>query len=283
MVCLNISKLSEFVRELHLINKAPLKQELSECLHDIDSIIKKHLPKSGHKNNKDSIGAILFDMFEGIVGEPFNLEELENLQEEGDYRFSNKIPPGFYDVGKDTSYSYNGLNIDAKYGDLILWKQLISYATKEKKPLILVTADTKPDWQSKDFDRVRPELITEFKIKSGQNFYALTLPNFERYFGKHLDRKLSEETTSEIKELNKKDKVGWLDEILMAFEHYKRPLSLKEIYNFVYDNSSRNFPATWDIIIRRTIYNHCSDVMAYLGKRDLFKQLESGKYELRKM
>lgn len=140
----------------------------------------------------------------------------------------------------------------------------------------------KTDWQSKEFLRVKPELITEFKLKTGQDFFALTLPDFQRHFGAKLKHKLSKKTTKEIAELTKKDSTGWLDDILSAFRHFERPLTLKEIYDYIMRNSDRDFPPSWNVIIRRTIYNHCSDVKAFLGKKDLFKKLGSGLFELRK-
>jgi hypothetical protein len=260
----------------------PLKIELGEHFHAIDNVIKKHSPKNSSHKTKDSVSQVLFDIFDGKVGEPYTKEQMSEVESDADYRFKNKIPPGFDDSGKDESYSFNGINISAKYGDYILWRQLIEYAKKRNKTVILVTADTKPDWQSKDFNRVRPELITEFKLKTKQDFYALTLNEFEYRFGTHLQRNLSLESTSQIKELNKRDNAGWLEDILGSFHHFSRQLTLKEIYTDVKKNSKREeFPPTWETIIRRTIYNHCSDVTAYLGKEDFFQQIESGVYKLR--
>lgn len=260
----------------------PLKVELGEHLHNIHNIIKKHSPKAHETKQKDVIGQKLFELFEGRVGDSFTQTQMSEVEEEANYRFAHNIPPGYDDSAKEESYSYNGVSISTKFGDFILWKQLIEYAKHKKRTTILVTADVKPDWQSKDFERVRPELITEFKLKTNQNFYALTLPDFERHFRKQLTRNLSPDSKSQIRELNRKDNAGWLDDIKSAFSDYSVELSLKEIYSHVEATSQRDeFPPTWHTIIRRTIYNHCSDLSAFLGKDDVFKQIRSGVYKLR--
>lgn len=259
----------------------PLKRELGAHFHEIDIVIKKHLPKNNRKL-KDSLGHEIFEVFEGKVGVPYTKEQMLEVEAEAEYRFSNKIPPGFEDNGKEEAYSFNGISIKNKYGDYILWKQLIDRANEKNKTVILVTADTKPDWQSKEYGRVRPELITEFNLKTGQKFYSFTLPAFEHQFRKQLKRNLSFESKTSIQELNKRDNSGWLDDIFAAFHHYSKALTLKEIYSYVKENSEREeFPPTWETVIRRTIYNHCSDVTAYLGRGDFFQQVESGVYKMR--
>lgn len=226
---------------------------------------------------------MIFEIFDGIVGESFTEDEIGFIEAEAAHRFLNNIPPGFQDDGKDITYSYCGTKISAKYGDYILWKQLLRKAESEKLPVILVTGDIKEDWQSSEFSRVRPELITEFRLKTGQDFYALTLPDFQRHFDTKLKQKLSEVSKREIIDLANKDSAGWLDEILNAFNSEEKPLTLNEVYDYILANSNRELPPSWDVIIRRTIYNHCSDVSAYLGKKDYFARVSSGLYKLRQI
>lgn len=263
--------------ELH-----PLKKELLSHFSDIDKIIKSHLPKATNSRSVDSVVKVVYELFDEIVGDSYSDEEMEVIEKDAQHRYLHNIPPGFEDEGKSSVYSYAGIKVNAKYGDFILWKQLIDKAMLEKITVVLVTGDVKGDWQSKEYGRVRPELITEFKMKTGQDFFALTLPNFQRLFGSKLKHKLSKQTTSEITQLTKKDSKGWLVEVLAAFHHYDKALTLKEVNDYIIQNSDRDFPPTWDAIIRKTIYNHCSDVKLFLGKKDLFKRLEAGLYELRK-
>ncbi|SBS27245.1 hypothetical protein MSP8887_00585 [Marinomonas spartinae] len=283
------NKFKSFKKDLEGVSKIggkkselfSLKSELSQDFESINEIIKSHLPKKSSSNKVDVVIKKIYDLFDGNVGDSYNSSVMEEIELEGEYRYKHGIPPGFEDDSKSTIYSYSGIKVNAKYGDLILWKQLIDKAKEDDISVVFVSGDVKGDWQCKDFLRVKPELITEFKLKTKKEFYALTLTDFQRFFYDKLNYKLSKETTEEIKELTKSDSVGWLDEVLSAFYYFNRSLTLKEIYEYIAINSDRDFPPSWDSIIRRTIYNHCSDLKAYLGKNDYFRKLESGKYELR--
>lgn len=82
------------------------------------------------------------------------------------------------------------------------------------------------------------------------------------------------------------DTIKWLDIIIQALKQLGGRGQLTQIYDeckdlvmlFYPDKKSNN---AMDSTIRRTIYQHSSDVTAYLGKEDLFHQVDSGVWELR--
>lgn len=88
--------------------------------------------------------------FQGKVGESFSEEDLKGVYREGEERYKNKVPPGFNDSKKDNepSYSYNGIEYKRKFGDFILWKQMIEKAKSDKniENIIFITDDEKDDW-----------------------------------------------------------------------------------------------------------------------------------------
>jgi hypothetical protein len=284
-----VTKFKSFKKEIEGLAKIgdqnseiqPLKKELAAKFDEINNIITAHLPPKKSDFKTDNVIKEVYELFDGIVGDSYSKIEMEGIEEEGLYRYKYGIPPGFEDEQKEQVNSYSGIKISSKYGDFILWKQLIDQAIRDELTVILVTGDAKSDWISKEFSRVRPELITEFRLKTGQDFYALKLEDFQRHFKDKLTLILSEQTKTEIKELTKNDNKSWLGDIFDAFSHFERALTLKEIYEYIYENSGRSFPPSWEVIIRRTIYNHCSEVMAYLGKNDYFEKLDSGMYKLR--
>ncbi|AJE18208.1 hypothetical protein NELON_04415 [Neisseria elongata subsp. glycolytica ATCC 29315] len=97
----------------------------------------------------DSIREKIDDCFKGKVGSPFSQEDLEKIYEDGEKRYENKIPPGFKDNNKNSStdYFYKGVEYKRKFGDLILWKQIIEKAKDENiKNVIFITDDEKEDW-----------------------------------------------------------------------------------------------------------------------------------------
>jgi len=90
-------------------------------------------------NGDDEILAKLTDLFIapttlGIASTP---EELVAFYDEGKERFEREVPPGYCDMGKPEPN---------RYGDLVIWLQLIGEAKARAKPLILVTNDQKEDW-----------------------------------------------------------------------------------------------------------------------------------------
>ena len=119
---------------------------------------------------------LLTDLFEGRVGEKWQPDQLKVLKREGEERYANKIPPGYRDSGKDAGQY-------GKFGDLIIWKDMIGKAKKEQCPVIFISDDAKDDWwwihQGEKLGP-RPELIQEFKACSGQSFHIYQLTQFLR-------------------------------------------------------------------------------------------------------
>jgi len=107
----------------------------------------------------------------GQILEPFSQLELYRLCETGRKRYDKSIPPGYKDNNKD------GIR---KYGDYIWWSQILQYAKREKRNIILVTDDVKSDWWNKKEDgsiELREELFDEFR-KTKQNIYPFVSNDF---------------------------------------------------------------------------------------------------------
>lgn len=108
------------------------------------------------------------------VGREYTFDELMDIAVEGEKRFIAKIPPGFMDVTNKEGIQ--------KYGDLIIWSQIIEIAKIKQRPVIFILNDNKPDWCYKDdrggIDRPRHELIKEMKDKSNMRFWMYNLNQF---------------------------------------------------------------------------------------------------------
>ncbi len=117
------------------------------------------------------------ELFAGRVGAKPTEERLTTIRKEGEERYAKKIPPGFEDAKK------SGDGGD-KYGDLIIWKEMIEKAKAEKRPIIFVTDDGKSDWwhihQGKKLGP-HPYLVEEFLAATAQQFHIYELPQFLRY------------------------------------------------------------------------------------------------------
>lgn len=150
------------------------------------------LPEDGAPGDVDPIRDQLTELFEGRVGQGYSAERLEALYREGSDRFERKIPPGYADSGKD------GVR---KYGDFIIWMQLIDRARETKKPIIFVTDDEKEDWWFITSGKTilpRPELVEEMWQKAGVRFYMYGSERFVEQASSRYGRKLPDEAAEEM-------------------------------------------------------------------------------------
>lgn len=145
---------------------------------------------TGNDSTKDKIAKI----FDGKVWECLPSELMKNICEEGKERFSNKIPPGYKDHNK---------NGEDKYGDLIIWKEIISWAKKNKKPIIFITNDEKEDWIFECHGQTigpHQEMISEFNRETnGQKLLIYNLYTFLRLSNIKLNIKINKESVEELK------------------------------------------------------------------------------------
>jgi hypothetical protein len=117
------------------------------------------------------------ELFAGRVGAKPTEECLAAIRKEGEERYAKKIPPGFEDAKK-------GADGGDKFGDLIIWKEMIEKAKAEKRPIIFVTDDGKSDWWHIHHGKKlgpHPHLVEEFLAATNQEFHIYELPQFLRY------------------------------------------------------------------------------------------------------
>lgn len=159
----------------------------SQNRHDIDMVA---------ASTNDGILEEITKLFEGKVGEPFDAEALTALYKEGADRYEKSVPPGFKDASKPEP---------GRYGDLVLWKQILQHAGAVNKPAIFVTDDQKEDWwYTVDSFRhgPRPELVEEYFVASGERIHFMTTDRFLEFARSQIDGIRSESIT-ELEDLTK--------------------------------------------------------------------------------
>lgn len=186
--------------------------EIKVVLEDKKSALEAQL-------NEDPLLEFIEKLFEGRTGKAYSKEELEKLYEDGEARFAKKTPPGYMDADKDKSGDKT-----KKFGDLVLWKQILDYASSEKTNVIVVTGETKEDWWTKASGRIiapRPEMITEFREVCGGQVWFYSADRFMELASKNLSQGVKPEVVEEIKKVSLQDKA--------ARKHYKQKvISLQE-------------------------------------------------------
>ena len=163
---------------------------------DVEAVLQDLRGKHPDHIKKDLIEEKLSNLFDGKVSAPYPDKVLQTVIQKAAQRFSDRIPPGYKDEQQTEG--------PQRFGDAVLWFQLLDIAREQKKPVIFVTADSKEDWWTKE-GRPRPELIHEMFLEAKATFHMYRPAQFVTYAGKFLDLKKEarsvEEAATELREI----------------------------------------------------------------------------------
>lgn len=170
--------------------------------------VKRNLSKAKQEHpdfiTSDELQDKITEILDGKVGEPYSKDRLKAIYKEVEQRFKESIPPGYKDNKKPEP---------DKYGDVVLWFQLIEYAKSEKKPLIFITDDMKEDWWLEHEGKIispRPELIQEMSFEAGVQFYMYSTDRFMEYAESFLKLPEQEEAIEEAREIRLLDAANYV-------------------------------------------------------------------------
>lgn len=155
-----------------------------------------HTAKSTSVTATDTIWDRVSALFDGRVGQPFTPQELVDLYKEGDKRYAAEVPPGYKDSKKGEP---------RKFGDLVLWKQILVAGDSQKLPVIFVTDDAKEDWwRIVRGQRIgaRPELVDEYMAASGQRIHFYSPEQFLRETKSRTSVGISEKALGEVEQVS---------------------------------------------------------------------------------
>ena len=154
---IEINPLTEVIKDA-LQKATPILQEVTSQYHKLLSF--------------DPLEETIAKLFDSKVGEPYPKSELEKIYKKAADRFEQQIPPGYKDNGKKG---------DERYGDAVIWFQLLYYAKTQKKSMIFITDDSKEDWWLQHKGKTigpRPELIQEMSFEAGVSFHIYSSDAF---------------------------------------------------------------------------------------------------------
>jgi len=180
---------------------AELKEKIEfdktfDDLHNIETIFKEKAEKLARRIRewrfKDPVSTLYGDIFDSSVLIDTSKKK-EDILKELNRRKKHKIPPGYKDSGKD----------DFGIGDLIIWLSILEKGENEKKDIIFVSQDLKPDWWQQSSGSAflpRFELIEEYKrISKGNNIHIINFSKLLELF-KAKDKAIEELRIEEEKE-----------------------------------------------------------------------------------
>ncbi|BBG67197.1 hypothetical protein AKUH3B101J_PKUN00110 (plasmid) [Apilactobacillus kunkeei] len=85
----------------------------------------------------------LIDIIDDLLGEKPDQTFIDNIEKEGKLRYEEELPPGFDDSKKDGTRHFGSLTYHQKYGDLLIWREILKHfsSSKNSKRLIYITDD----------------------------------------------------------------------------------------------------------------------------------------------
>lgn len=157
-------------------------------------------------------------------GTPFTYKEILEIIKEGDLRYRHQLPPGYMDA-VDVIEDVNAADkrrkekrgnkkdgID-KFGDLIIWKEIIKHSIDSDKDILFISNDVvKGDTvilEGEENGNPRRELLTEFEENTHHNIWFYTLEDF------------IEKLISHYKERDLFESVADLDSVLLVLKKYE--------------------------------------------------------------
>lgn len=217
-----------FDKEIDLLEE--YKKSIIEKLEKTKNFIPSYV--------SDEILNDLSRLFKNKKIKEFTASEIDKIKTEGKSRYENKIPPGYTDAVK----SKKGDDVDTnEYGDLIIWKEMIVEARKEKKPVIFITDERKEDfWEMSNNSILYPrlELVKEFYSETKQFFWIYNSNKFLSHIAKYCKDITKNELDKAIQEI---DQVQQINQHIGAFiiEWTTLEKDLQDVANEMSETDSR--------------------------------------------
>lgn len=204
------------------------RDELKNFTNTFKSDIKSKIETIKNSDEKDDTKTLLDNYFK--TGNPFTYSQIIEIIKEGEFRYRHSIPPGYKDEKDKDGFQ--------KFGDLIIWKQLLEFAKDNKGSVVLVIDDLKEDWWilNKTGKPVKPrvELIDEVFEIAHVKFWMYTSSDFINASKKYIDSKIKDDTIEEVKEITYNDVEKFVDGIYLSANREERePGRLKRLLNVV--------------------------------------------------
>ena len=198
-----------------LINPEPLTSGFDELAQKFLEELNEIQKKQQSLTSPDPIKEKIEDLFDGRVGkEPKDQKTLDEVYKRAEKRYASQIAPGYIDQNKDKKgpdeHLHNGLVYKKKFGDYLVWCQLLDHAkTSNDKSVIFVTDDGKEDWWwsvKSDGAKTlgpRPELLDEASSIGDLSDFLMYKPSaFLNYANEFLSAKISNETLEEVRDVS---------------------------------------------------------------------------------
>ncbi|RJX40939.1 hypothetical protein D3P09_02670 [Paenibacillus pinisoli] len=197
--------------------------------------------------DSNAIQQEIIKLLDGITGDSYSQDRINEIEKEGKDRYQHDVPPGFKDKedkDKQGFRTYGQFRYQQLYGDLIVWNQIIDKAKNEENPtpIILITEDRKEDWWDKDGQKIKrphPHLIQEFLNKTQQKFYMYRTENFVRNAMVYLGADVTEEQLREVK--TEVENIRMVDELKITKVNILKGINMESILGYLNESEREAF------------------------------------------
>jgi len=151
-------------------------KEIDIKVNQFEKDLKEEIEKQENEIKSLKVNDTILKAFEinFQVGNEFTYSQIIEIVNEGKLRYEFEIPPGYKDLKEK-----EGTQI---FGDLIIWKQILSYSKEKNKNVIFICNDLKIDWCYKNsrnrIESPRLELIKEFIDNNQKKFWMYDQSQF---------------------------------------------------------------------------------------------------------
>ncbi|MCU1328347.1 MAG: hypothetical protein JWN34_3717 [Bryobacterales bacterium] len=177
----------------------------------LDELEKSQIRITGGDYLRDAIE----ELFAQRIGTgPSDQKELDAIYKSGADRYKRRFPPGYEDDVKEKEgfHFVAGLAFERRFGDLILWEELMKEAqSRNAKYLIFITDDNKEDWWTTDESKgtriisPRRELVEEMRARAGVDYYfQYSSGDFLKYAPEYLGTAVNPDSVEQVREVTKR-------------------------------------------------------------------------------
>lgn len=197
----------KFITPISIASGKSVIEEFLKELSDLEGV-------QSDVNDRDYIKDVVLKIFSGKIGSGFSGSELDAIYKEGAKRYEDNIPPGYKDIKKPGFYMVEERKLVRKYGDLILWKEIIRKAKDDEiTSIVLVTGDVKEDWWLEKRGKKlgpRKELLNEIYTEAPcvKSFYMYDTAGFLKHAKSRLKTDVSESSITQVEHLMEINKKG---------------------------------------------------------------------------
>lgn len=249
-----ISKLLNEIGNYDIHDAKNLKEKYNTSFDKLIKEIKsdfKDLEKDHFENIKCILSKesdIISDTVESLYKEnsapEFSMKELLQIYAEGELRYKYLIPPGHTDRNKDDR-SNEEANLTRRFGDLIIWKEILRRVSDNFVEVILVQNEKKLDWwDNKQTNKISKLLEKEFLeyVSDNSQIQMISFDDFINIYASQLELPVA--SIKELKYISalKKSIIGYIQ--VNFHEIIKNVVELEFVENSLVDEeiySNDNF------------------------------------------